>query len=56
MGKDVDGRDPVVLFIGGDMKRWDECFHIFDIEGCFCRDAILGEELVQGSSQKLAID
>lgn len=44
------------MFVACHMKRRDESFHIFDIEGAFRADTILSEEVVQRCAKKLAVD
>lgn len=38
------------------MKWWDQSLDIFNVEGRFRGDSILGEEFVQRGAEELAVD
>lgn len=55
-GKNIHGRNPVVVLEARDVERRDQRARVFDVQRGFGRDAILGEEFVDGGPQELAID
>lgn len=56
VGKDINGRYPVVVLVRSNKKRWDEGFDIFDTQDSFCADAVLREEVIERGAEELAVD
>ena len=55
-GKHVDGRYPVVVLVAGGVQWRYQSLDVLYAESRLGADAVLGEELIERGSQKLAVN